>query len=102
MLVEAHAKCPPSIMDVAGFLVAASSNAFFGCGPWFESDGGPRWYGEWYDRPLGEPAGPASVLSKVWRRRFASGTSVVVDFNHMNASITWGDGTVMATTGGEH
>ena len=63
-----------------------------------ESSG--RWHQ--HDRPLGEPAGPASVVSKVWRRRFAPGTSAVVDFNHMNASITWGDGTVMATTGGEH
>jgi hypothetical protein len=93
MLVEAHAKCPPTVMDVAGFLVAAGQNSFFGCGDWYYS-GGLLWY-EIYDKPIGKPLGLAKVDSKVWTRSFASGTSVVLDFNHMNATINWASGEVM-------
>ena len=38
---------------------------------------------------------PAKVESKVWTRVFASGTRVVVDFNHMNATIAWAGGAVV-------
>ena len=95
MLAEAHTKCPPTVMDVAAFLVAAGRHSYFGCGPWFEGPGGPAWWPEFYDQPLGEPLGPAKVESKVWTRAFASGTRVVVDFNHMNATIAWAGGAVM-------
>jgi len=95
MLFEAHAKCPPTLMNVAGFLVAAGEYSYFGCGPWYENKGGPYWFSEFYDRPLGKPHGPAVIKDKVWTRSFASGTIVRVDFNHQNASIIWGDGGVM-------
>lgn len=102
ILFEAHAKCSsdgPSEMDVAGFLVAAGENSYFGCGPWYEPSGpdqGPHWF-EVYDKPLGAPLGPASVVNKVWRRSFESGTNVMVDFNHMNATIQWADSKHMSS-----
>ena len=82
MVVEAHTKCPPTVIDVAGFLVAAGQHSYFGCGDWFYS-GGPLWFSDYYDKPIGNPLGPAKVESKVWTRSFASGTAVVLDFNHM-------------------
>jgi hypothetical protein len=92
MLVQAHSHtCPPSEVDVAGFLVAAEENSYFGCGPWYEPVEGPQWH-DIYNEPLGKPLGPADVVNNVWKRSFASGTEVTIDFNNHNASIRWADG----------
>ena len=88
MLTEVHTKCPPNVLNVAGFLVAAGTNSFFGCGAWYETaaSGGPRWY-EIYDKPLGAPKGPAKVMGKVWTRSFASGTMVEFDLATHKAGL---------------
>jgi len=92
MLMEVHTHtCPPLEIDVAGFLVAAGENSFFGCGSWYEEGDGPIWP-EVFDKPLGAPMGPASVVDNVWTRSFASGTKVTLDLNHKTASIQWADG----------
>jgi len=91
MLVQCHSKvCPPSEVDVAGFLVAAEEHSYFGCGPWYEPVEGPQWH-DMYDRPLGKPLGSAKVVGDVWTRSFASGTNVTIDFDHHTASIQWAD-----------
>merc|ERR1712032_1174554 len=98
MLFEAHVKfCPPTVADVAVFLLGAGKNAYLGCGPWYEqpdNQGGPYWFGDFYDRPLGKPLGNATINGKVWSRSFAHGTNVTVDFNdgNISATIHWGDG----------
>lgn len=100
VLVEAHAHaCPPTVPDVAAFLVAAEEHSYYGCGPWYEpaarfGGGGPHWFGDFYDRPLGPPTGPATVAGKLWRRSFGKGTSVAFDAGTFNATIRWADGTV--------
>ena len=97
MVVEVHTQCPPSVLNIAGFLVAAGQNSFFGCGAWYESDAtrGPHWF-HVYDKPLGAPDGPAKVEQRRWTRSFASGaTTVMFDLAAHNATIHWADGTVM-------
>ena len=100
MLAEVHTKCPPNIHNVAGFLVAAGANSYFGCGAWHETSatGGPRWY-DIYDRPLGAPSGLAKVVNRVWTRSFASGTTVKFDLAAHSATIHWADGVLMRSEG---
>lgn len=78
--------------QLAGFLVAAGVNHFFGGGSWTvnsTSREGVYWYPE-YDRPLGAPHGPATLNGTVLTRRFASGTVARYDTSSGDGSIVWG------------
>ena len=86
-------KRPASDLErqLAGFLVAAGVNHFFGGGSWTvnsTSREGVHWYPE-YDRPLGAPLGPAAVNGTVLTRRFASGTVARYDTSSGDGSIVW-------------
>eukprot|EP00937_MAST-01D_sp_MAST-1D-sp2_P005200 g5200.t1 len=77
--------------QLAGFLVAAGVNHFFGGGSWTVNATereGVHWYPE-YDRPLGAPLGPASLNGTVLTRRFASGTTARFDTRSGEGSIAW-------------
>lgn len=95
MLTQMHAMGPAD--DVAAreftmacFLVAAGNLSFFSYVDWDYSwtIKGVRWWPE-YDRPVGEPNGPAERDGWRFTRSFASGTTVAVDLDAKTANISW-------------
>ena len=88
---------------LAAFLVAAGTNHFFGAGSWtcnHTSREGVTWWPE-YDRPLGEPLGPATFLpsatatagasgGQVLVRSFAHGVQAQFDLETGQGKVSWG------------
>ena len=62
-----------------------------GCGEWsLKGKNNESWY--WrpeYDYPLGDPVGPPSYVSGVWKRSFASETEVMLDASNNKGTIHW-------------
>lgn len=83
--VQAHSAhgCEDVNVDiVAAFLVGAGPHAYFGCGPWSSSWMRTPIESSWlkfYDYPLGEPQGPATVSGRVYTRKF--GEKVIATFD---------------------
>lgn len=95
MLTQLHAMGPAD--DVAAreftmacFLVAAGNLSFFSYVDWDYAwtIEGVQWWPE-YDKPVGEPNGPA--VKDGWRftRSFASGTTVNLNLQAKTAKISW-------------
>jgi len=93
VLFEAHTKhCPENANDqehinnIAAFLIGAGPYSYYRCGSWHEEEVG--WY-PIYDYPLGEPLGDAVLEDHVWKRSFASGTTVTFDTKKEHGTIDW-------------
>lgn len=72
--------------DLAAFLMVAEEHTYFGCSNWEDV---PTWPQE-YDKPLGQPLGPAlQEPDGTWRRRFAHGTNCSINFETGKFSIDW-------------
>jgi len=77
---------------VAAFLIGAGKDCFFGTGPWISpslQDVQDRWCSDLFDRPLGEPDGPAVRIGDRYTRRFSSGTTVHFDVSTNRGNIFW-------------
>jgi hypothetical protein len=93
-IVQAHTSIichnesdPAGIADLAAFLIGAQKYCYFGCSNWEDV---PTWPSV-YDKPLGAPLGPAVLgTDGTWRRSFAKGTKVAINFGKKTASIAWG------------
>ena len=76
---------------LAAFLIGAGKYCYYGCGRWYgKGDDNEPWY--WrpeFDHPLGDPVGPPSYASGVWKRSFASGTEVTFDTSNNKGTIRW-------------
>ena len=95
-VTEAHvpvADCNKDLTNyIAAFLIGAGKYCYFGCGKWSTSNDDTTafvWRPE-YDKPLGEPTGPATYNNGVWRRKFSRGTSVKFDTGTNTGTIEWG------------
>lgn len=83
--------------SLAGYLVAAGPNTYFGAGStWDTCDSWLIPHIE-YTKPLGEPLGLANITDNgmVWTRQFTSGTIAIVNAtvtNNLYTCIIWGDG----------
>ena len=91
--------------SMAGYLLGASDGDGYGIGFGYECG-----LGGWLkfkndpnlEKPLGEPTGPATNTSNIWRRSFTSGVKVYMNSTppavgaRLATCITWADG---ATTG---
>ena len=78
---------------MAAFLIGAGKYSYFGCGNWNTKGNDTTaltWRSE-YDKPLGEPKGPAVYSSGVWSRSFASGTEVTFDTKGNKGIIKWAE-----------
>ena len=77
------------VRDVGG---PAGKHHYFGAGSWtcdHTSREGVTWHSE-YDKPLGEPLGPAVLGDdSVWRRKFKLGTNVTYNAVTGSGSIDW-------------
>ena len=96
-VVQAHVpvkvSCTSDLTDyIAAFLVGAGKYAYFGCGNWYAegNDTSPLTWRAEYDKPLGDPKGPAMYKAGVWTRSFASGTEVTFDTKGNKGTIKWG------------
>ena len=95
-IVQAHTQIlchnesdPAGLADLAAFLIGAQKYTYFGCSHWEDV---PTWPAV-YDKPLGAPLGDASLgADGTWRRNFAKGTKVAINFGQKTASIEWGAG----------
>eukprot|EP00937_MAST-01D_sp_MAST-1D-sp2_P002542 g2542.t1 len=93
-LVQAHTSilcrnesAPEGVADLAAFLLGAQNYSYFGCSNWEDV---PTWLAA-YDRPLGVPLGQATQgADGTWRRSFARGTNVSLNYGTKTASIEWG------------
>ena len=90
--VPIYANCKEDVTDyMAAFLIGAGKYSYFGCGNWtLTGDDNEPWY--WrpeYDYPLGDPVGPPSYVSGVWKCSFASGTEVMFDTSNNKGTIHW-------------
>lgn len=93
-IVQAHTRIichnesdPAGTADLAAFLIGAQKYTYFGCSNWEDV---PTWPAV-YDKPLGAPLGPASLSADgTWRRSFAKGTNVEINFGKKTANIEWG------------
>lgn len=77
--------------QLAAFLVAASTNHFFGAGSWtcnHTSREGVKWWPE-YDKPLGHPLGDAVLNKNILQRNFSKGTNVTFDMKANRGWINW-------------
>ena len=95
-VIQAHVPivvdCKGDLTDyMAAFLIGAGKYSYFGCGNWNTTgDDNESWY--WrpeYDYPLGDPVGPPSYVSGVWKRSFASGTEMMFDTSNKKGTIRW-------------
>lgn len=89
--------------SLAAFLIGASRYDYYACTTgWGFTDGWQHWSPD-YDRPLGEPLGPANKTATGWRRQFSSGTEVWLETRDEAANkwgsscIRWADGHVTAS-----
>ena len=95
-VVQAHVPifidCRGDLTDyIAAFLIGAGKYCYFGCGRWNatgDDDYSWHWRPE-YDYPLGEPAGPASYVNGVWKRKFSLGTEVRFDTSTNKRTVKW-------------
>lgn len=77
---------------IAAFLVAAGDDSYFGSGPWISpgiEDVEQRWCPELFDRPIGKPIGDAVKANGMYKRVFASGTTVLFDTGSNKGTIAW-------------
>lgn len=96
-VVQAHVpvgvSCTSDLTDyMAAFLIGAGKYCYFGCGNWNAEGNNTTpmtWHAD-YDKPLGDPTGPAKYEDHVWTRSFASGTKVTFDTKSNKGSIKWG------------
>ncbi|XP_065183721.1 uncharacterized protein LOC135814524 [Sycon ciliatum] len=96
-LVEAHmisehgCESDEGIQDyLAAFLIGAGNYSYFGCGSWFTSALSIDY--QWktsYEKPLGPPTGRAVKTELVYKRDFASGTTVQFDCSTNKGEIHW-------------
>ena len=96
-VVQAHVpvsvSCTSDLTDyIAAFLIGAEKYCYFGCGNWNAegNDTRPLMWHPVYDKPLGDPTGPARFKADVWMRSFASGTEVTFDIKGNKGTIKWG------------
>ncbi len=88
---EAHASgCKKGITDtLAAFLIGANKYSYYACSTgWIWPDDWNVWWPE-YDKPLGEPLGPAVKKDGVYTRSFKSGTNVTFDTSNNTGTIIW-------------
>lgn len=80
-------------LTLAAYLVGVWPGAYFGAGSqWSQCDDWLLPHTE-YERPLGEPVGPATFNDGVWTRSFNGGaTKVVLNSTAGTSCISWGDG----------
>ena len=90
ILVEAHARDCTNITDSLGaFLIGMNKYSYYGCSNgWTWPDNWNVWHSE-YDKPLGEPLGPAVKKNGIYSRRFKSGTNVTFDTSTNTSRIDW-------------
>ena len=96
-VVQAHVpvsqNCHEDLTNyMAAFLIGAGKYSYFGCGNWNTQNDDTSafiWKPE-YDKPLGEPTGPAIYNNGVWMRKFSHGTSVKFDTSTKTGTIEWG------------
>ena len=69
--------------DIATFLLALEKGAFLGCNGWDDQ----------FDKPLGEPMGPAEKTGNKLERHFKSGTYVTWDLTSNKGIIFWSNST---------
>lgn len=104
-LVQVHAgrgekDCAKDITNsLSAFLIGAGRMSYFACSQGWSIQSDPiehAWHSE-YEKPLGEPTGPAVKDGKTYRREFSSarGTTVVTFNVRTNrGQIEWADGSV--------
>jgi len=80
--------------QLASFLIGAGTRHYFGAGAWTcnaTEREGVTWHAE-YDKPLGAPLGLGQLgKDGIWRRSFASGTTVTFDRASGLGKIKWAD-----------
>jgi len=69
--------------DIAVFLLALEKGAFLGCNGWDDQ----------FDKPLGDPMGPAVKTGQKLERHFKSGTYVTWDLTSNKGTIFWSNST---------
>lgn len=90
--VPVKVPCKSDLTDyIAAFLIGAGKYCYFGCGNWYAegNDTTPLMWHPEYDKPLGDPIGPAKYEAGVWTRNFSSGTKVMFDTNTKKGRIDW-------------
>ena len=71
--------------DIAMFLLGVEKGAFLGCNGWDDQ----------FDKPLGNPLGPAVQKNNQMERHFKSGTYVTWDLTKNTGTIFWSNSTVV-------
>ena len=103
VLVQAHAGykqlntdnyCQDVNNSLAAFLIAAEKYSYYGCSRgWYIEPDWINWHYQ-YDLPLGEPLGDAIIIdngkNNTFRREFAAGTIVELNYHTQVGNITWG------------
>ncbi len=83
---------------LAAFLIAANEYSYYGCTDgWTLQDGWDEiWQNPDYQKALGEPKSEAIYdnETQIYRREFASGTKVWMDWQWQSFCIQWSDGTI--------
>ena len=70
----------------------AGDDSYFGSGTWISpsiDDIQQRWCAEIFDRPIGAPTGKAVKTDTVYKRSFATGTTVEFDVSTNTGTINW-------------
>eukprot|EP01084_Bolivina_argentea_P198893 340444_1 len=92
ILVEAHAggsECDNITNTLAAFLISANKYSYYACSKgWIWPGNWNVWYPQ-YDKPLGEPLGPAVKNNGVYSRSFKSGTKVTFNTKTNVGNIDW-------------
>eukprot|EP01052_Picozoa_sp_SAG31_P042094 SAG31_NODE_6576_length_1965_cov_1.946409_1_plen_189_part_00 len=77
--------------ELAAFLVAMGEYSYFVCGSWENYPANSSTWNPVYDLPLGRPLHNATLgADRVWRREFASGTTVQFDTKTNSGTVSWG------------
>jgi len=85
MTADHHTDAPPTTKSICTqreiiiFLLAVEEGCILGCNGW-----DPQ-----FEKPLGNPLGPATVEGDVYTRKFASGTSVTWNTKTDSGDINW-------------
>ena len=73
-----------STEEIVKFLLAVEKGAFLGCNGWDDQ----------FDKPLGDPLGPAVKNKDMWERHFKSGTYVTWDTTKNTGKVVWSNSTL--------
>ena len=92
VLIEVHAhQCTGTafINTLSAFLIGMNKYSYYGCSNgWQWPDSWNIWHPE-YDKPLGQPLGPAIKVNGIYSRSFKSGTNVTFNTKTNTGKIDW-------------